>query len=101
MRGWRTSVSSCEWWWCEGGHLEPGPMESKDRLLSFRTKEDHTLRRKARVCWGLEPGAILLMKPDMMGPGWASRVVRAASHYAKVVGSIPDQGTYKKQPTNV
>ena len=33
-------------------------------------------------------------------PGWVARLVRASSRYAKVVGSIPCQGTYKNQPMN-
>ena len=33
-----------------------------------------------------------------MGPGQIAQLVRALSQYAKVVGLIPGQGTYKKQP---
>ena len=31
-------------------------------------------------------------------PGQESQLVRASFRYAKVVGLIPGQGTYKKQP---
>ena len=31
-------------------------------------------------------------------PGCVAQLVRALSQNAKVVGSIPDQGTYKNQP---
>ena len=33
----------------------------------------------------------------MTGPGWVAQWLRALSQYAEVVGSIPAQGTYKKQ----
>ena len=33
-------------------------------------------------------------------PGWVAQLVRASSQYAKVVGLIPGQDTYKNQPTN-
>ena len=34
------------------------------------------------------------------GPGSIAQLVRASSSYTKVVGSISNQGTYKKQPMN-
>lgn len=49
---------------CESGHLEPGPRWSKDRILCFWAKEDHSIRRKTTVGCGLESGEILLMKQD-------------------------------------
>ena len=33
-------------------------------------------------------------------PGWVAQWVRALSHYTKVEGSVPRQGTHKKQPMN-
>ena len=33
-------------------------------------------------------------------PGRVALLVRALSQYAKVVGSIPGQGTHKNQPVN-
>ena len=33
-----------------------------------------------------------------LGPGWAAQLVRALFQYARVVGLISGQGTYKKQP---
>ena len=33
-------------------------------------------------------------------PGQVAQLVRAVSGYAKIVGLIPSQGTYKKQPMN-
>ena len=44
----------------------------------------------------LEPG----IKTHEFSPGWAVLFIRASSQYAKVVGSISGQGTYKKQPMN-
>ena len=32
------------------------------------------------------------------GPGQVAQLVRASSGYAKVVSSIPGQGTYENQP---
>ena len=32
------------------------------------------------------------------GPGWVVQLVRVSFPYAKVVGSIPGQGTYKTHP---
>ena len=34
------------------------------------------------------------------GPGWVAQLVRALAQNIKVVGSMPSQGTYKKQPSN-
>ena len=34
-------------------------------------------------------------------PGWVAQQVRESSWYTKVAGSIPNQGTYKNQPTNL
>ena len=36
----------------------------------------------------------------MYDPGQLAQLVRVSSPYAKVVGSIPGQGTYKKQSMN-
>ena len=33
-------------------------------------------------------------------PGWVAQLVRVSSPHTKIVGSIPGQGTYKKQPMN-
>ena len=35
------------------------------------------------------------------GSGWVVQWIRVSSQYAKAVGSIPGEGTYKNQPTNV
>ena len=40
------------------------------------------------------------LKNIMVGPGWVAQLVRMLSWYAKVVGSIPGQGTCKNQPMN-
>ena len=40
------------------------------------------------------------IKIAMRGPGQVAQLVRALSRYIKVAGSIPGQGTYKKQPVN-
>ena len=34
-------------------------------------------------------------------PGQVAQLVRASAQYAKVLGLIPDQGTYKNQPMDV
>ena len=36
----------------------------------------------------------------MLCYGWVAQLVEALSQYAKVVGSIPNQGIYKEQPIN-
>ena len=36
----------------------------------------------------------------MSGSGWVAMLVRASSQFAKVVGSLSDQDTYKKEPMN-
>ena len=33
-------------------------------------------------------------------PGWITQLVGALSKYSRVVGFIPSQGAYKKQPMN-
>ena len=40
------------------------------------------------------------LKKEIPGPGQVAHLVRALSPYAKVVGSIPSQGSYKNQPMN-
>ena len=40
------------------------------------------------------------IKYQPWGPGWVAQLVRALSRYAKVVGLIPGQGTYRNQPVN-
>ena len=40
------------------------------------------------------------LKRTLEGLGQVSQLVRASSQYTKVVGSIPYQGTYNKQPMN-
>ena len=42
------------------------------------------------------PSSITLRKD----PGWVAQLVSASSQYAKVAGSTPGQGTYKRQPMN-
>ena len=39
-------------------------------------------------------------KAESIIPGCVAPLVRALFQYAKVVGSIPGQGTHKKQPMN-
>ena len=38
------------------------------------------------------------IKRKDLGPGWVAQLVRTSSRYAKAVGLIPGQGTYKNQP---
>ena len=40
------------------------------------------------------------VKKLLSGLGWAAQLVRVSSWHAKVVGSIPGQGTYKNQPVS-
>ena len=39
-------------------------------------------------------------KNTRIGPGWVAQLVRALSHFVKVAGSIPSQGSYKNQQMN-
>ena len=48
---------------------------------------------------GKKPWAGLKVRRQM-GPGWVAQLLRASSQYTKLVGSIPGQGTYEKQPMN-
>ena len=41
-----------------------------------------------------------IMKEMSLSPGWVAQLVRVLSQYAKVVGLISGQGTYKNQPMN-
>ena len=43
---------------------------------------------------------ILLIKYSFGGPGPVAQLVTALSLYAKVVGSVPGQGTYNNQLMN-
>ena len=36
-------------------------------------------------------------KIEKYRPGWVAQFIKTSSQYAKVVGSIPGQGTYKDQ----
>ena len=48
-----------------------------------------------------QPGwKALLFRKAAVSPGGVAQLVRALSRYAKVVGSISGQGTYKQQPMN-
>ena len=38
---------------------------------------------------------------NVLGSGQVAQLVRASSHYAKVVGSVPGQGTCRKQAMDV
>ena len=40
------------------------------------------------------------IKINELGPDWVAQLIRALSQYAKVMGSIPSQGTCKNQPMN-
>ena len=41
--------------------------------------------------------SVYLLKREA-SPGWEAWLVRASSQYAKVLGSVPSQDTYKNQP---
>ena len=47
----------------------------------------------------LLPLSLSLKKKKSLGP--VAQLVRVLSRYTKVVGSIPNKGTYKNQPMNV
>lgn len=38
--------------------------------------------------------------PNISGPGWVAQLVRASVRYARALGLIPGQDTYRKQPMN-
>ena len=51
------------------------------------------------ICF-LKPFSHPPVKNKQLSPAQVAQLVRASSPYAKVTGSIPGQGTYKKQPMN-
>ena len=42
----------------------------------------------------------MFLENKKMSPGQVAQLVTVSSQYAKVMGSIPGQGIYKKQPMN-
>ena len=55
----------------------------------------------AKKGWEILPPEFGVISSNVpSGPDQAGQLVKAWSQYAKVAGSIPSQGTYKKQPMN-
>ena len=45
-------------------------------------------------------GAEGSVEKSIGSPDWVAQLVRVSSEYAKVAGSLPGQGTYKKESVN-
>ena len=62
-------------------------------------KVNPILRGKPELM-GVGEGSLLKLHDRNWGksPGRPAQLVRALSQYTKVAGSIPGEGTYKKQP---
>ena len=75
-------------------------MKAKASLISSKAKKTatsgvHLYFNYKSILSHRSPSAVVKI---MQGPGQVAQVGRALSQYTMVVGSIPGQGTYRKQP---
>lgn len=82
----------------EGGGACWSPMcpHASAGSTSFSEPQEHVRLRVTEMAAALLSAGSVASRSRMdFGPWLGSSVVRALSHYAKVVGSMPGQGTYE------